>query len=111
MHYATGIRIANTIVWGNSAGGVNELDYGAGNAPYVSSCDVESNTTPGVPWSGNNMWKDPKFKDLELHIQNVSPCKDSIGNNNASFITDTDYDGEPRVYNNIVDIGSDEVQA
>jgi len=105
--------IENTIVWGNSAGTTNELAYNGATPPYVNGRDVENPNNQGSAWPlNNNRWADPLFKDLKLHIRNGSPCKDnSVGDNNAPFLPPVDFDGEPRIYNGQVDIGSDEVQA
>jgi hypothetical protein len=112
------LGIANTIVYGNTSSGINELAYNVG-PPSVSWSDVENPLIPGTAFPGsNNIWANPLFTDWQLHISPSSPCKDK-GNNNALYIPGShpdipawDFDGEPRIYNNIiVEIGSDEVQS
>ena len=120
LENGTGVRIENCIVYGNMASQVNQMHVDGGSAPAVQYSDVESESTPGVPWpdpSNTNIWLDPLFIDMELHISSTSPCKDR-GDNSATCIPGShpeipawDYDGESRIFNSyIVEMGSDEVQ-
>ncbi|MGA2323677.1 MAG: right-handed parallel beta-helix repeat-containing protein [Sedimentisphaerales bacterium] len=83
------------------------LHWGAGNID-IDPCFVD----PGH-WDINNP-EDPNddfFVPGNYHLLRDSPCVD-VGDNNSipSFLT-TDIDGEERIFNGTVDMGSDEMVA
>ena len=57
------------------------------------------------PNSGNSTWGDGDDDYGDLHLKTISPCID-IGNNTVAL--SYDIDGDIRVYNRTIDIGSDE---
>jgi len=97
--------LTNTLLWNNSAGsGYPEIVLWAAS-PTVTYCDVKG----GWPGTGN-INADPLFSDpnkADYHLTWSSPCRGS-GDNSAQDLPDTDYEGDPRIYQGTVDIGADE---
>ncbi len=90
------ITITNSIVWGNGDDLVNVA------ATYS---DIED----GDPGEGN-ISADPLFVDPpgnDFHILPASPCRNT-GSNAAPSLPATDYDGDARVEEAVVDMGADE---
>ena len=95
------LTVSNSIIWDNS--GI-EIEHGQ-TAPIITYSDVEG----GWPGTGN-IDIDPCFvnKDKEdYHLLYYSPCKDS-GDNNAPYLTEQDFEGDPRISEGTVDMGADE---
>jgi hypothetical protein len=108
--------MTNSIFWDNTdAGGHNESAqiHVAGGAPVVNHCDVQGGwtATPGF----NNINTDPLFNnplgpdttvgtaDDDVHIYAGSQCANAGDN---SVVTElTDFDGNTRIFNSIVDLG------
>ena len=96
-------EITNTIFWNNSAPTGPELASRYGSPP-TTCCDIKG----GWPGTGN-IDADPLFVDLagdDLHITFESPCRDS--GDNSALPQITDFEGDPRIANDVVDIGADE---
>ncbi len=124
----THASIINCIIWRNSAGDLLPSITNFDNASIpVANSNIDSDGYVGI---NGNINTDPFFvrnpdpgSDGEwgtedddygdLHLQPGSPCIDS-GNSTVSTLTDTDFDGEPRIMdgNNdgvaAVDMGADE---
>jgi len=93
--------------------------YDTTNPPVLNNNDVFS---PGTEAYSNcvdstgtngNVSVDPLFADLlsnNFHLLSGSPVVD-VGDNSAPTLPTTDIDGDPRIINNIVDIGADEYSA
>ena len=112
------VQVINSILWNNSP---NEIYIDSGQVT-VSHSDVKNCGGSGN-WdyncgtdSGGNIDTDPLFIDplnYDFHLQHGSPCID-IGDNNASELPETDFEGDPRILNgsngqmSIVDMGVDE---
>ena len=102
--------VTNSILWGNTAPQFK-------GTPAISYSLVEG----GYPGIGN-ISGDPQFVDDDgpddivgtldddLHLQATSPCIDA-GDNSAPNLPDTDKDGNPRIVNDIVDMGAYEATA
>jgi hypothetical protein len=123
-NYYSNPTITNCILWGNSpeqvhAGGVSDpvITYsdiqggweGAGGSnididPCFVGCGYwDPNDTPGDPC--DDFWVDGDY-----HLSPDSPCIDT---GDPNFIADpnaTDLDGNPRIVNDIIDMGAYEVQ-
>lgn len=96
--------ITNTILWDNTP---NEIHADAESTPVVTYSDVAG----GFSGEGN-VDKDPLFYEPEskdFHLKKGSPCIDK-GNNKAVEKVDLDQDGNPRIVNEIVDMGALEYQ-
>lgn len=103
------LRMANSIVWGNSSSSGNQIEGGGG--VYVTYSNIQN----GYPGTGN-INANPAFKDGtngDFHLQGTSPCID-VGNNSASLIPSLDFEGDPRIVDgdndniDTVDMGADE---
>ncbi|MBU0754957.1 MAG: right-handed parallel beta-helix repeat-containing protein, partial [Planctomycetes bacterium] len=100
--------MVNTILWNNTAttsGNQIQADY---CNPRIQNCCVQDG------WPGPFIiTQDPLFVDPEagdFHIRYDSPCRDA-GNSALFDSTDFDFEGDPRVYLDDVDIGADEFHA
>jgi parallel beta-helix repeat protein len=108
--------LTNCILWANRAG--NRTDESAqidGGTPNINYCCVQSWT--GM-WNGmGNICKNPLFVDCDgddnivgneddnLRLLQNSPCIDT-GDNNAVPPDVNDYEGNPRIVNDTVDMGA-----
>jgi parallel beta-helix repeat protein len=95
--------VTNCILWGNSP---DEI-YNNSSSPTVSYCDVQGGYGEG---EGNNIDADPCFADAasgDFHLLFGSPCIDA-GTNSAASLPSTDFEGDNRIINGIVDMGADE---
>jgi len=92
------IIVVNTILWGDTGG---EID-GSSSSITVTYSDVEGG------WAGEgNIDADPLFVDApngDYHLLLDSPCIDA--GDNTAVTSGTDLDGNPRIVNDIVDMGA-----
>jgi hypothetical protein len=95
-----GVTITNTIIWGNSAYDDPQLSVG----PLLNNCNVEGGWEGGA----NNIAFDPQFEADGYHLGGPSPCRDAGVNDPVGGLPETDIDGEPRIGDDVVDIGADE---
>jgi len=96
--YATP-TITNCILWGDTGGEI--FNDGGHSSITVSYSDIGG----GYPGTGN-LNADPLFAGpSDFHLIAGSPCIDT-GNNSAPGIGAVDLDGNPRIFNGIVDIGA-----
>lgn len=115
----------NTIVWNNTAGqnmGPQIALYdqwGFSSTLNIDYSDVQGGqasvfVTPGctLNWGTNGMINsDPLFVDAtnsDFHLTWNSPCRDVGTNNPPVTLPNNDYEGDPRIANNTVDMGADE---
>jgi len=92
----------NCIVWGNPDGEI------VGDGPKVSHSLVRG----GYPGEGN-IDAHPLFRDgyhKDMHLISWSPCKDA-GTLAAYGLPSTDFEGNPRILFDGVDLGADEIDA
>ena len=97
--------VSNTILWDNGASG-QEIYVSSGNVS-VTYCDVKG----GWPGTGN-IDADPLFVEPtngDYHITLPSPCRDA-GDNTLVAETE-DFEGDPRIADDVVDMGADEFHA
>jgi len=107
------VNVKNSILWGNTAGTSGPQISGS---PTVSYSDIEGSFA-----GTGNISSDPSFVSFtagdkaanndpktggDFHIQSSSPCRDT--GNNADAPAGTDIDGDTRIINGTVDMGSDE---
>jgi uncharacterized repeat protein (TIGR01451 family) len=96
------VHIINTIVWGHADNLNNIL------VDWVSYSNLGDGEYSGV---NNNMSVDPLFVDpvqQDYHLQPESPLIDQ-GNSNLSDLPPIDFEGDPRIWFEEVDIGADEL--
>jgi parallel beta-helix repeat protein len=97
----------NTILWGNTAGNGPQvfLDPVSGSQADITFCDVEG----GWPGHGN-IDMDPLFADAaegDYHLTYPSPCFNA-GSTGVALMPDADFEGDPRIALEGVDMGADE---
>jgi hypothetical protein len=100
-------EITNSILWGNFAG------YG----PEIIDDDISYSTIifSNVDWDGyegikGNIRKLPEWvnpKDRDYHLKSNSPCINS-GTSDGVDLPETDFEGDPRIVLEEVDMGADE---
>ena len=90
--------VTNCILWD----GGGEI-YNNTSTPVVTYCDIQGGYT-----GTGNIDADPLFVGAgDYHLQPGSPCID-VGNNAAPSLPSTDFEGDPRILNGVVDMGVDE---
>jgi uncharacterized repeat protein (TIGR01451 family) len=108
------VKLANSIVWDNTAGnGGDQIYYDDPSDATVSYSDVQG-CGGSASWDaacgtdgGNNIDADPRFVDAandDLRLRYLSPAIDA--GNNLSVTTSTDLAGNPRIFNGVVDMGA-----
>lgn len=100
--------ITNTILWGDSAGCGTEIYSECDSGGIISYCDI--NQEPyGSDTIKHNIRMNPLLTDPESnwHLLPGSPCLDA-GTNAAVALPDIDFEGDPRILHETVDIGADE---
>jgi len=98
--------VTNSIFWDNRASTGPQIyaDPFYGSAVTVRYCDVEG----GYSGTGN-IDTDPLFSDAaegDFHLTWDSPCRDA--GKNISYLSDVDFEGDPRIVDSVVDMGADE---
>jgi hypothetical protein len=114
------IKLNNMIFWKNAAPEGKELCVGGGFADSETliirhSCVMGGKASTWVElgcwlnWGPGMITDNPLFVDAGLgdfHLRFTSPCKDA-GDNDKIYVLD-DFENDPRVSNDIVDMGADE---
>ncbi len=101
-------KVINSIVWGNS---VSKPIYGverhqlSGPIGEITNCCVQGWT--GDLGGNGNFGDQPRLLNEDYHLQATSPCIDT-GIFVSDLATQTDLDGQTRIYGTSVDIGADE---
>ncbi|MCK4294306.1 MAG: right-handed parallel beta-helix repeat-containing protein [Planctomycetes bacterium] len=112
-------KIDNSILWGNAADTGPQITFNS-SSPFhlmVSYSNVEdgrgrvhAEPSNAVDWGPGNIDTDPRFVDDDnYHLSLYSLCINAGDPCNNATSAETDIDGEPRVINDRVDIGADEV--
>jgi hypothetical protein len=107
---ASSITLTNCILWADSAGTAGDEIYNNDSPDdVVTYSNVQSGT--GQSWFGAGcIDEEPCFVDAaagDFHLLLGSPCIDA-GNNSALNLPATDFEGDIRIINGIVDMGVDE---
>jgi len=91
--------VTNCILWGDTP------DEVRGDTPAITYSDVQAGT--GQPWFGTGcIDTKPLFMDADLRLSPGSPCIDAGDNTAVPAGVTTDLDGNPRIFNGIVDMGA-----
>lgn len=108
--------VNNTILWdhyspqGDTICLTNNstLDIGHSNLEFGKTA-VAADASSTITWGAGMIDKDPLFADQsaqDFHLTFHSPCKDS--GKNFILIETVDFEGDPRIAFNTIDMGSDE---
>ncbi|MHC4501297.1 MAG: choice-of-anchor Q domain-containing protein, partial [Planctomycetota bacterium] len=93
--------VTNCILWSDTPDEISNSSA----SPIVTHSDVEGGYT-----GTDNINEDPNFADAlggDFHLLLSSPCIDT-GTNSAPGLPTTDFEGDIRIANGIVDMGADE---
>ena len=112
------LTISNSIMWEDDASGDGkEIYLHSSSTLTITYSDVEGGQGAAFVESGSTLnWGSgmislaPLFHDSpanDYHLRWTSPCRDA-GDNSASNLPDKDFEGDPRVALNTVDMGADE---
>jgi len=96
--------ITNCILWGNTPDGISFEE----SLPIATYSNIQ--VSFGVYSGTGNITADPLFvnpSDNDYHLRSASPCIDA-GTNSAPNLPATDFEGDDRIINSIVDMGADE---
>jgi hypothetical protein len=104
-------NLHNNIIWGNGQDGYDLYVWGVestvnlynNNFGGMFKGKVNENT---IINQGGNINENPDFDGI-LRLNETSPCID-VGTNDTPVTPATDIDGDPRVINDIPDMGADE---
>jgi hypothetical protein len=106
----------NCILWGNTAPDGVQI-WNDGSTPDIDSSDIEG-SGGSVAWNsslgrdlGGNLDVDPLFVNAaagDLHLRWNSPAKDQ--GTNVFVTAGVDLDGNPRIVDDVVDMGAYEIQ-
>ena len=98
-----GNHIGSTVnLYNNDFSGNANFDTGQSEDLYIDFTDNYHHA--------NNIQEDPQFVDPvngDFHLKPISPCIDK-GTADAPGLPETDFEGDPRIMNDTVDIGADE---
>ncbi|MHC4944270.1 MAG: right-handed parallel beta-helix repeat-containing protein [Planctomycetota bacterium] len=119
--FLSSAKVVNSIFWSNSAPEGPEIILSVQRAPSVlkiSHCDVEGGQAsihidPGcsLDWGSGMIDAPPLFVDeaqADLHLTFDSPCRNGGDNNAVPLGLVNDFEGDPRIAHDIVDMGADE---
>jgi VCBS repeat-containing protein len=101
--------ITNSILWGDTAMYGSEIYNICETECEITFCDIDQALSVNDRIH-DNIRQNPLFVDPDggdLHIDFLSPCIDA-GTNNAPWLLQTDFDGDTRIINEVVDMGADE---
>jgi predicted outer membrane repeat protein len=120
----TDLTVVNTILWGDSAPAGPELWIGGYGSDDPSTVSISYSDVAGgqdavfmtvgdntLTWGDGMIDEDPLFMDPsnnDYHLQSGSPCIDSGDPGYVPDPGETDIDGDPRVVNDLIDMGADE---
>ena len=100
-------EITNCILWGNIAGYGPEIVDDEMSWSSISFSNIDWDGYAGKDGNIRMMpcWVNPKGNDF--HLKPESPCINT-GTNDAPNLPETDFEGDPRIVDEIVDMGADE---
>jgi len=108
------LNMTNCIIWNNQSSLGKDIRLEKHAVLNLSYCDHEgvlkasANSTLNL--GPGNITLEPLFADpadFDFHLRYDSPCRDA-GDNNASGLLASDFEGDPRIIGTVVDMGADE---
>ena len=105
--FSSRAEITNCILWGDIAGYGPEIVDDEMSSSAVSYSNIDQDEIPG---NNGNIGEDPLWIDPQAHDFHLAPdsvCIDA-GTNDTPNLPETDFEGDPRIVNEIVDMGADE---
>ncbi|MGD9611797.1 MAG: choice-of-anchor Q domain-containing protein [Kiritimatiellia bacterium] len=96
--------LENTIISGNTLPVIYLDDYEAFPLSYTNCCLQDG---MDLPVRGASFYQNPRLGIDGLHLSSNSPCIDA-GRNLAGMDSQTDLDGQSRIWGGTVDVGADE---
>ncbi|MFA5863972.1 MAG: right-handed parallel beta-helix repeat-containing protein [Phycisphaerae bacterium] len=119
------VTITNSVLWGDNVTPTDNATIPDLNGPEIGVIDNSGVTitysdvqggegliyvsSSSKTWGVGNIETDPKFISItDLHLTGISPCINT-GDPNGVYDNQTDIDGDPRVIQVRVDMGSDEM--
>lgn len=100
-------EIANSILWGNFAGYGPEIVDDEVSATSATHCNIDADGFEGIL---GNIRKYPEWikpQDKDFHLRSNSPCINA-GTREGVDLPETDFEGDPRIVDEAVDMGVDE---
>jgi len=101
--------ITNAILWGDTAQVGTEIFNENPSICEITFSDIDQALTESETVH-DNIRENPRFVDAsngDLHLGSDSPCIDE-GSNDVPWLLETDFEGDPRIVNDAVDMGADE---
>ncbi|MHC4942240.1 MAG: right-handed parallel beta-helix repeat-containing protein [Planctomycetota bacterium] len=96
-----GAAIVNSILWNNKATKYSQ---------YSGNTTISYSNVQGGAYGTGKIDEDPLFVDSgmgDFHLTHPSPCR-GAGDNNATGLPAEDFEGDPRITHDVVDMGADE---
>ncbi|MBA2611908.1 MAG: T9SS type A sorting domain-containing protein [Bacteroidetes bacterium] len=105
-------NVYNYNCWYTPSGNPNAISVNWGNTVYSSFTAYKT----GASQESNSFFNNPSLINttlatLDLHLLNSSPCVNTGKPTTTISIGETDYDGNARIINTIIDVGAFEVTA
>jgi hypothetical protein len=113
QYNCSGISIKNNICYANSG-----TEYISNSGSNNSSITLDNNLYFGASTSSPGSWSDAhaKYGDpllinapADMHVQPASPVRNAGTALSTDIAGTKDIDGQPRVYESVIDIGADEI--
>ncbi len=103
------MTIRNSILWRDSTAASGSEVATNGGAVSVAYSNINGGVPSGVIDAGNNLTLEPEFAGPatgDLHLLACSPLIDAGDNSVVLPVADPDPDGDPRIFNGVVDLGA-----
>jgi len=123
-YYCHPVKVSNCILW-NNAGLYPDLYY-ENQIPTISNCDIKDGNLLNIPSPQfiNNISIDPKFSNPSANVgisndalgsvwdlMSCSPCINKGDSSLLDSVLLVDYNNNPRIFNDTIDIGACEFQS
>jgi len=109
-------KLINCILWENTATKGSQLELEENSITLIKYCNLQGgslgvniDSNSSITWDFGNVNSDPLFvntANADYHLQAGSPCVDSGDNTAIPQSVTVDLDENPRILNDIVDMGA-----